>query len=130
MDHNPGLSSSNTALCVGPKINYVALRTYNPYTGEPITAVLAEDLVGAYFKKEGKEGPYGWFQARRQGGALQEVGRWAGPELTGMHYAQLIPWVKPTEKLDDISPEYVRDYATGHPDKVYKVGKRIVRGDS
>ena len=49
----PWTLPSNTALCVGPKINYVALRTYNPYTGEPITAVLAEDLVGAYFKERG-----------------------------------------------------------------------------
>ncbi len=136
----PWTLPSNTALCVGPKINYVALRTYNPYTGEPITAVLAEDLVGAYFKKEGKEVPMDGFKPGDKVVPYREVGRWAGPELTGMHYAQLIPWVKPTEKLDDISPEYVRDYATGHPDKVYKVGKesfveiaerafRVIEGD-
>ena len=44
----------NTALCVGPKFEYVAIRTYNPYTAEKITVVMASDLVGSYFKKEGE----------------------------------------------------------------------------
>ena len=136
----PWTLPSNTALCVGPKINYVALRTYNPYTGEPITAVLAEDLVGAYFKKEGKDAPLENFKPGDKTVPYREVGRWAGPELTGMHYAQLMPWVKPTEKLDDLSPDYVREYAAQHPDKVYTVGNdsfveiaenafRVIEGD-
>ena len=53
----PWTLPSNTALCVGPKFDYVAVRTYNPYTGDPITVVLAEVLVNSYFKAEGAELP-------------------------------------------------------------------------
>ena len=51
----PWTLPSNTALCVGPKFDYVAVRTYNPYTGEKLTVVMAEVLVETYFKKEGKK---------------------------------------------------------------------------
>ena len=50
----PWTLPSNTALCVGPKINYVAVQTYNPYNDEPVTIVMAEARVSAYFKPEGK----------------------------------------------------------------------------
>ncbi|MDE7097147.1 MAG: class I tRNA ligase family protein, partial [Muribaculaceae bacterium] len=55
----PWTLPSNTALCVGPKFDYVAVRTYNPYNGSPITVVLDEVLVPSYFKAEGAKLPLG-----------------------------------------------------------------------
>ena len=119
----PWTLPSNTALCIGPKYNYVAVRTYNPYTGEPITAVLAKDLVSAYFKKEGLERELEDYKKGDKVVPYRIVGEWNGLELVGMHYAQLFPWVKPCEKLGKGSPEYAVKYAETHPDKRFSVGK-------
>lgn len=117
----PWTLPSNTALCVGPKFTYVAVRTFNPYTGEKITAVIAEELVAAYFKKDGETAS---MEEYKQGDKLvpyRIVGKWTGPELVGMHYEQLMPWVKPTVKVDDFAPDYVKEYAAAHPEKCYEV---------
>ena len=115
----PWTLPSNTALCVGPKFEYVAVQTYNPYTGDKLTVVMAEELVKAYFKKEGAEADMEAWTPGNKTVPYRIVGKWNGLDLVGMHYKQLMPWVKPTEKLDDHSPEYVRKYAEAHPDKVY-----------
>ena len=117
----PWTLPSNTALCVGPKFDYVAVRTYNPYTGEKITVVMAEVLVNAYFKKEGAEKTLEEYAAGDKVVPYRIVGRWKGTELEGMHYEQLMPWVKPTEKVGELSPAYVRESAEAHPEKVYGV---------
>lgn len=119
----PWTLPSNTALCVGPKFEYVAVQTYNPYTGEKITVVMAEELVKAYFKKEGAEADMEAWTPGNKTVPYRIVGKWNGTDLVGMRYKQLMPWVKPTEKLDDHSPEYVRKYAEAHPDKVYGVDR-------
>ncbi|MCD8301446.1 MAG: class I tRNA ligase family protein, partial [Prevotellaceae bacterium] len=82
----PWTLPSNTALCVGAKYTYVAVQTTNQYTGEAVTAVLAEDRLPAYFKNEEE---------------YAIVARYKGAELVGMHYRQLMPWVKPTEMVND-----------------------------
>ena len=117
----PWTLPSNTALCVGPNIKYVCVRTYNPYTAEPISAVMAEVLVGSYFKPEGAEVPMEGYEAGAKVLPYRIVGGWTGAELVGMHYAQLMPWVKPTEKVDDNAPDYVRQYAEAHPEKCFAV---------
>ena len=117
----PWTLPSNTALCVGPNIKYVCVRTYNPYTAEPISAVMAEVLVGSYFKPEGAETPMEGYEAGAKVLPYRIVGSWTGAELVGMHYAQLMPWVKPTEKVDDNAPDYVRQYAEAHPEKCFAV---------
>ena len=119
----PWTLPSNTALCVGPKIDYVAVQTFNPYNGEKITVVMAESLVGAYFKKEGENGDFEAYQAGDKVVPYRIVGHYTGTELTGMHYAQLMPWVKPCEKLSTLAPAYATDYAAAHPEKVFSVGK-------
>ena len=93
----PWTLPSNTALCVGPTIEYVAVRTYNPYSGDPITVVLAEPLLHTLFAQglEGQEA----LQAYQKGDKklpYQVVGRWQGSELVGMHYEQLLPWMTPS----------------------------------
>ncbi|MDR2118150.1 MAG: isoleucine--tRNA ligase [Tannerellaceae bacterium] len=93
----PWTLPSNTALCVGAAIRYAAVQSFNPYTGMPITAVLAKDLIPAYFnpKAEGLSP-----DTYKQGDKLipwQTVAEWTGAELVGMTYEQLIPWVNPGE---------------------------------
>ncbi len=118
----PWTLPSNTALCVGPKFDYVAVRTFNPYTGEPLTVVMAEVLVNSYFKKEGKDKALSDYKAGDKVVPYEIVGKWKGTELEGMHYEQLMPWIKPTELVGDFSPAFVREYAEANPDKVYTVG--------
>ena len=118
----PWTLPSNTALCVGPKIDYVALQTYNPYTGEPITAVMAECLVNAYFKPEGAERALEEYQKGDKIVPYRIVGKWSGAELVGMHYEQLLPWVKPCEKVNALSPDYVVKAAEVHPEKTFEAG--------
>ena len=89
----PWTLPSNTALCVGPNIKYVCVRTYNPYTAEPVSAVMAEVLVGSYFKPEGAEAPMEGYEAGDKVLPYRIVGSWTGAELVGLHYAQLMPWV-------------------------------------
>ena len=118
----PWTLPSNTALCVGPNFTYVALQTFNPYTAEPITAVLAADLVKAYFKAEGENAD---FDAYKPGDKLvpwRKVGEWKGSELVDMHYAQLMPWVKPVEKVDENAADFVKEYAAAHPEKCFEAG--------
>ena len=93
----PWTLPSNTALCVGPKIDYVAVRTYNGYTGEKITAVLAEPLLYTHFNKKAEGIALEEYKVGDKLIPFEVVGRWKGPELVGMHYEQLIPWVKPVE---------------------------------
>ena len=93
----PWTLPSNTALCVGPKIDYVAVRTYNGYTGEKITAVLAEPLLYSHFNKKAEGIALEDYKPGDKLIPFEVVGRWKGPELVGMHYEQLIQWVKPVE---------------------------------
>ena len=93
----PWTLPSNTALCVGPKIDYVAVRTYNPYDGQKITAVVAEPLLYSIFNKKGEELAPDSYKAGDKVIPFEVVGKWRGTELEGMHYEQLIPWVKPVE---------------------------------
>ena len=118
----PWTLPSNTALCVGPKIDYVAVRTFNPYNGEKLTVVLAEALVASYFKKEGETAPFEDYKVGDKVVPYRIVGHYTGPELVGMRYEQLMPWVKPCCKLGDLAPEYATKYAAEHPEKVFTVG--------
>ena len=119
----PWTLPSNTALCVGPKFDYVAVRTFNPYTGEKLTVVLAEVLCSAYFKKDGKDADFDAYKPGDKVIPWKIVGRWKGSELVGMKYEQLLPWVKPCEKVDEFSPEYVREFAAAHPGNTFEVDK-------
>lgn len=93
----PWTLPSNTALCVGPNFTYVAVQTYNPYTGKPMTAVLAKDLVSVYFSPKAEGLELSDYKAGDKLIPFKIVGEWKGPELAGMHYEQLIPWVNPGE---------------------------------
>ena len=117
----PWTLPSNVALCVGPKIDYVSVETYNLYNGEPMTLVMAENLVKAYLKPEQEctEGELSPFDKEKKQCPWRITGHFKGTELEGMHYEQLMPWVKPCEKVDDFAPKFVIEYAAAHPEKVF-----------
>ena len=93
----PWTLPSNTALCVGPNITYVAVQSYNPYTGLPMTAVLAKNLVDAYFNPKAADLALADYKAGDKLIPFKIVAEWQGANLAGMHYEQLIPWVNPGE---------------------------------
>ena len=93
----PWTLPSNTALCVGPKIDYVVVHTYNPYNNEKISAVVAEPLLYSIFNKKGEEIALEEYKAGDKIIPFSVVGKFKGTELCGMHYEQLLPWVKPVE---------------------------------
>ena len=97
----PWTLPSNTALCVGPKIDYVAVKTYNSYSGEPITVVLAKPLLAAHFNPAGAELPLEEYKAGDKVVPYRVIAEYKGADLVGMHYAQLYPWVKPVVKEGD-----------------------------
>ena len=91
----PWTLPSNVALCVGPKIEYVAVQTYNAYTGEKMTVVLAKNLLYTHFNKKAEEIALEDYKPGDKLVPFKVVGEYKGPELVGMEYEQLIPWVKP-----------------------------------
>ncbi len=91
----PWTLPSNTALCVGPKISYVKVKTYNPYSGVPVTLVVAKELVNAHFNPENATLDFGAYQAGDKKIPFQMSGEYKGTELEGISYEQLIDWVKP-----------------------------------
>ena len=93
----PWTLPSNTALCVGPKIDYVAVQTYNGYTGEKMTVVLAKALLYTHFNKKAEELALEDYKPGDKLIPFKVVGEYKGADLVGMEYEQLIPWVKPVE---------------------------------
>ncbi len=91
----PWTLAANSALCVGPKIEYVAIRTFNPYSGEPVTVVMAEARVSAYFNEKGRDADLNAYQKGDKIIPWTIVAHYMGTDLEGMHYHQLMPMVKP-----------------------------------
>ncbi|MDD4822561.1 MAG: isoleucine--tRNA ligase [Bacteroidales bacterium] len=105
----PWTLPSNTSLCVGTKITYVAVQTYNAYTGLPITVILAKDLVNAHFNAKTSNLA---LEDYKQGDKLipfKVVAEYKGADLLGMEYEQLLPWIYPGEGAFRVIPG---DYVT------------------
>ena len=105
----PWTLPSNTALCVGPKIDYVAVQTYNAYTAQPITVVLAKELVGAHFNPKAAEIALEDYKAGDKLIPYKVIAEYKGTDLVGMEYEQLMPWVNPGEGAFRVIPG---DYVT------------------
>ena len=97
----PWTLPSNTALCVGPKIDYVAVQTYNGYTGEKMTVVLAKALLYTHFNKKAEDLALEDYKPGDKLIPFKVVGEYKGPDLVGMEYEQLMPWVKPVTVDED-----------------------------
>lgn len=91
----PWTLAANSALCVGPKFDYVAVQTYNPYTGEPETVILAEARIPAYFNPKGAEMDLADYKKGDKVIPYKVVARYKGPELVDMKYKQLMPMISP-----------------------------------
>lgn len=118
----PWTLPSNTALCVGPKIEYLVVETYNPYTANKATVVLASTRLSAYFKPEGevKEGEMPAYKTTDKVLPYRVVGKVMGTDLEDVHYEQLMKWVKPVERIGELAPAFVNNYAEVHKDKVFQ----------
>ena len=93
----PWTLPSNTALCVGPKIDYVLVNTFNPYTSQPISVVMAEARIASYFNPAGAEAAMGNYE---KGGKIlpyRVVAHFKGTDLEGLKYEQLFAYVNPGE---------------------------------
>ena len=115
----PWTLPSNTALCVGPNIDYVAVQTYNPYNAQPVTLILAESRLNAYLSAEGKDLPLNEYKQGDKVIPYKVIGSYKGSELVGIHYHQLMPWVKPSAKLDNNAAEFVTRFAEAHPESIF-----------
>ncbi|MDE6651212.1 MAG: isoleucine--tRNA ligase [Paramuribaculum sp.] len=105
----PWTLPSNTALAVGPAIDYVIARTYNPYSGDPVTVVLAEALVSSVLGAKGAELPLDSYNKGDKTIPYSIVAKVKGEDLVGITYRQLIPWVNPGEGAFRVIPG---DYVT------------------
>lgn len=105
----PWTLPSNTALCVGPKITYVKVRSYNPYTGIPITVILAKDLINNHFSPKNAELDIDNYEVGAKAIPFKILSEYIGLSLVGVNYEQLIPFVKPTGDAFRVIPG---DYVT------------------
>ena len=105
----PWTLPSNTALAVGPKIKYVKVKTYNPYTGEPVSVILAKDLQNSYFNPKNAELDFDAYNAGDKKIPFKVVAEYIGTDLEGIRYEQLIPWIKP---MGDAFRVILGDYVT------------------
>ncbi len=105
----PWTLPSNTALAVGPDITYNIVRTYNPYSGKPITVVAADALMGSLFNAKAKELPLDSYSKGDKLIPYEVVAQVKGLDLVGIDYEQLLPWVNPGEGAFRVIPG---DYVT------------------
>ena len=97
----PWTLPSNTALCVGNKIDYVAIESFNPYNGKPGIYILAKALLGAYFKPEAAEIALTDYNVGDKVVPYKVIAEFKGQDLLEMNYEQLFPWVAPATVEDD-----------------------------
>lgn len=98
----PWTLPSNTALCVGPNIRYVKVRTFNPYTSEPVTLILAKDLLGVHLKSENEGLPFEEYKPGDKHIPYKVLAEYSGEQLKGVEYEQLIEWVKPKGRAFEV----------------------------
>lgn len=105
----PWTLPSNTALAVGPDIDYNIVRTYNPYSGEKETVVVAVALMGHFFNAKAEELPLDSYNKGDKLIPFEVVATLKGKDFVGLHYEQLIPWMNPGEGAFRVIPG---DYVT------------------
>ncbi|MDA3866493.1 MAG: isoleucine--tRNA ligase [Salinivirgaceae bacterium] len=91
----PWTLPSNTALAVGSGIKYVSVRTFNSYTGAPVTVILAKDQLYTYFNKKHEELSLDDYKEGDKAVPFRVLNEFKGSEIEGVRFEQLVPWVKP-----------------------------------
>ncbi|MCI5057024.1 MAG: isoleucine--tRNA ligase [Flavobacteriales bacterium] len=108
----PWTLPSNTALAVGPKIEYTLIATYNPYTFERVNVILATDLVGKHFKAEHEELPFDDYNSGDKKIPYKRLKTFLGTDLVGLKYEQLLPYTIPSENPEDAFQVIEGDYVS------------------
>ncbi|MFV0291011.1 MAG: isoleucine--tRNA ligase [Mangrovibacterium sp.] len=98
----PWTLPSNTALCVGPKIAYVKVKSFNPYSGSPMTVILAKNLLPKHFNPKAAELSLTDYKVGDKLIPYEVVAEYVGAELAGVSYEQLMNWVKPNGKAFEV----------------------------
>ena len=93
----PWTLPSNTALCVGPEIEYVLVKSFNPYSGEPVSLILAANLLNSLFNPKNADLKFEDYKPGDKNIPFSVLGSCKGRELAGIGYEQLIPWINPGE---------------------------------
>ncbi|MFZ4464552.1 MAG: isoleucine--tRNA ligase [Bacteroidales bacterium] len=91
----PWTLPSNTALAVGPNIDYVLLHSFNPYSGKSIQLIMAKDLVNSYFDATMLDADFDAYKTGDKKIPYSIHGEFKGKQLSGIRYQQLIPWIRP-----------------------------------
>jgi isoleucyl-tRNA synthetase len=93
----PWTLPANSALTVGANISYVLVKTFNPYTYEPVHVVLAKDLIGKFFSEKAQDGDFdGYADSDKKILPWTIVSEFKGKDLAGVSYEQLMPYVQPS----------------------------------
>lgn len=108
----PWTLPSNSALVVGENIEYVKVKTFNPYTGLPISVILASSLVGKFFKKEAENAPLENYKPGDKLLPWQIADTFSGKELVDLRYEQLMPYVTSPELLEKAFRVIPGDFVT------------------
>jgi len=108
----PWTLPSNTALTIGEKITYVQINTFNSYTHQPISVVLAKDLVGKYFSEKNKDLKLSDYKAGDKNIPFEIVKEFSGKDLMGIAYEQLMPYVQPLTDADKAFVVIAGDFVT------------------
>lgn len=108
----PWTLPSNTALAIGEKIMYVQVNTFNPYTHQPISVVLAKDLVGKYFSEKNKDLKLEDYKPGDKAIPFEIVQEFAGKKLVGIRYEQLMPYIQPLYDADKAFQVVAGDFVT------------------
>jgi len=93
----PWTLPSNTALAVGKDITYIKVRSFNPYSGEPITVIIAKELLSAMFPESNTGLEFSEYKPGDKHIPFKVLGEFSGGQLEGINYEQLIGWVDPGE---------------------------------
>ena len=93
----PWTLPSNTALAVGAKIDYVLVKTFNPYTHLPVNLILAKDLLHKWFKPENQDGDFETYSPGDKNIPYTILGEYKGSALAGLRYEQLMPYAQPED---------------------------------
>ncbi|WP_160068826.1 isoleucine--tRNA ligase [Sphingobacterium bovisgrunnientis] len=108
----PWTLPSNSALAVGSKIEYVKIKTFNQYTGSPVSVVLAKNLISKHFKAEGENASFQDYKVGDKIVPWEQVAEFTGAELVGLRYHQLLPYITSEELLEKAFRVIPGDFVT------------------
>ncbi|WP_210462590.1 isoleucine--tRNA ligase [Rufibacter roseolus] len=108
----PWTLPSNTSLAVGDKITYVQINTFNPYTHQPVSVVLAKALVGKYFSDKNKDLQLADYKPGDKAIPFEIVQEFTGKQLVGIRYEQLMPYLQPFYDADKAFQVVAGDFVT------------------